>query len=170
MHHLTRIATLLAALTAAASAGQRDLDVDIDELSGELARGEHEWLLEVRYEVEVEGATAAGPFDLVLNVSEHDRLLTDGERRPLVFAIPLDRPTDVDDDEAEYEGTVMVSLPRDSFVDPDDLELVGRVYVRGDDRPVAHDDDDIDYDRPGRRRIGLSIGYGYCGVGIGIGF
>lgn len=88
-------------------------DVDIDTLKAELFRGPTSATLSVRYEVEIEDCWRPDGFVLVVTPADRRGVLIDEEGRPFDFAIPLDRPTDIDDDEAEFEGQVRIELPRE---------------------------------------------------------
>lgn len=123
-------------------------DVDIESLKGELVRGEDEWLLEVRYDVEIEHPAPGDAFDLVLYVSEDDRTLVNDEGERIDYVIALDSPTEADHDEVEYEHTATLSLPEDSVKWPHRLRLNGSVVYRGQEIPLAQKSKSIKYRLP----------------------
>jgi hypothetical protein len=168
-HTLVTVLVLTGALSAAAAAGDRchrRCDVDIESLRGELWRSGGEWLLEVRYDIEVEDCIPSrGELELVFYVTEHSRQLVDHAGDPIEFFVPLDHPSEVDDDEVEFENRVAVTLPEGVFCDPDRLRLQGFVFRIGDERPLARRDKSIKYKRPKPpRHTSLSVG---IGVGTG---
>lgn len=137
--------------TGAADREYRRPDVDMDSLKGELFRVDGEWQLEVRFDVEIEDYRPADRFDLILYVSEKGYRLADEKGRPIEYVIPLDRPTQVDDDELEFEHRVTLSVPDGAFRNPKRLRLHGRVVFQGEEHPLAHKDKSIKFKRHRRR-------------------
>ncbi len=146
------VSALLGGSVAAAPAGDRHHrrpDVDIESLRGELWRSGGEWLLEIRYDVEVEDyLPPPGALELILYVTERGHTLVDRAGYPIEFVVPLDRPSEVDDDEIEFEDRITVTLPDGVFHDPGRLRLESLVVHAGDDRPLDRKDKSIKYDRP----------------------
>ncbi len=183
---------IAAAILAAPFAHAKDHErgdhpkIEIDELKGELLRLDGAWVLEVRYEVEVKGTNTAPPLDLVLFVTEHGRQLAeqpaprrhggDPERldeveiQPLEIVIPLDRPSDVDDHEVEFEARVLIDLPPRSFYDPDELRLHAAVYAPETDQPLKTKDKKIKFKKPHHRRVHIGVGVGIGPVSVGVGW
>jgi hypothetical protein len=162
---------LLGVLAVAASAGDREHrhpDVDIESLRGELRRTAGEWLLEVRYDVEVEDyLPPPGTLELILYVTEHGYALVDQTGQPIEFLVPLECPSEVDDDELEFEDRVIVTLPDGVFHDPEHLRLEGIVVRIDDGRPLDRKDKSIKFDSPKpSRRYNLSIGGGISATAI----
>jgi hypothetical protein len=165
----TASALILVALSASAALadghrrGARP-DVDIESLRGELWRVGGEWLLEVRYDVEVEDyLPRPGELDLILYVTEHDGVLADHAGNPIEFVVPLEHPTEVDDDELEFEDRVTVTLPNGTFHDPRHLRLHGVVVHVDGDYPLDRKDKSIKFDKPKRSkhyRAGVSFTVG----------
>jgi hypothetical protein len=120
-----------------------DAEADIESLKATLRRVDGQWDLAVRCEVEIEDAHPAERFDLMLRVTEEGRELTDERGRPLRTLIPLDRPTDVDDDEIEFKERLDVYLPDSSFDDPDRLRIWAKVLSRDDGRVLERKDKSI---------------------------
>ena len=232
MDRVICLLTLVAALvtTAAADDGRqgRRLEIEIDELKAELLRLDGDWVLEVRYEVEVEGADAAPPLDLVLTFTEHGRPIAErpepqrrplrpdrppirpqpatarrGDDRhpdpqtatperleegpastlqrsveqparpaaqPLEVVIPLDQPSDRDDDEVEFRAHALIDLPPRSFRDPDALRVHAAVIAAHQPRPMARDDTKVKFRKPHRSRVHIGVGVGVGPVSIGIGW
>jgi hypothetical protein len=79
------------------------VDVDIESLKARVYRSVDGWRVRVAYEVEVEPAER-DRFDLVLRFTERGRPVVDRRNRPVDYVIALDTPTEVDDDELEFEG------------------------------------------------------------------
>jgi hypothetical protein len=155
-------------------------DVDIEKLKGEVWRSPDEWLLRVRYEVEIEDWRRGDAFELVAYVTEDGYRLANPAGQPVEFVIPLDRPSEVDDDELEFESSFTVRLPERSFRDPDRLRLHGMVVFAGDSLPLEKEDTSIKYDRPKvkvRRQVvttGVSVSHHRVvshrvGVGVRVG-
>jgi hypothetical protein len=124
-----------------------DHDVDIESLRGELWRANGEWLLEVRYDVEVEDRRPApGELELTLFVTEHGYTLVDRAGRPIEFVIPLAHPSEVDDDELEFEDRIVVALPDDVFDDPKRLRLDAVVVRVGDDYALDRKSESVKFE------------------------
>lgn len=145
----------------AADREYRQPDVDIDSLKGELFRVDREWQLEVRFEVEIEDHHPADRFELILYVSEKGYPLADKRGRRIEYVIALDQPTNVDDDELEFEHRVTLSVPDGAFRNPKRLRLHGRVVYQGEEHPLAHKNKSIKFKRHRRkhhRSIRVSVG------------
>ena len=137
---------------AAADRKYRRPEVDIDSLKGELLRAKRGWELAVRFDVEVEDYRPADRFELILYVSEKGYPLADDKGRRIEYVIPLDRPTDVDDDELEFEHRVTLSVPDAVFGSPKRLRLHGRVVLQGEQHPLARKNKSIKFKRHRRKR------------------
>ena len=151
------MALTLVLLQPPASADERHrphsrLDVDFDSLKAELFRVEGEWLLEVRYEVEIEDYNPGDRFELIFYVAQRKQVLLDDERRRIEYVIPLDNPTDVDDDELEFEQQVTLTLPEGAFRNPRRLKLHALVVYQGQHEALKHKDRSIKFKRPHSRR------------------
>ena len=165
---------ILAADGATAEAGHRDrynrrrVDVDIDSLRGELRYGRSGPELYVRYEIEIEDASPYDAFDLVLHVTEHGRRVTDHHGRPITFILPLQHPSDVDDDEIEFRDRAVLRLIGGRIRNVRHLRLHAEVVRRGERRTLDHKDTSVRY-RHGRghyggyprSRFGLDVRVGY---------
>lgn len=163
----------LAVLAALAAPGRADdrLEVDIDSLKAELWRSGGEWLLDVRYEIEIEDFAPRERFELILYLTERGRVLTDPDGRPLEIVVPLDEPSEVDDDELEFEAGLTVPLPDRALRDPRKLKIHATVVHAGRDAPLEHKKKSVKFKRPHRRRRpSFGVSFGYCGVGFGIRF
>lgn len=122
-------------------------DADIDSLDASLRQTRGGWLLRVDFEIEIEDACRSERFSLLLRVTEQGRPTLDREGRPIVFEIPLDRPTDIDDEELEFERSVVLTLPGGAIWNPDKLKLEAKVIATRDGRVLDRDDESIEYDR-----------------------
>lgn len=146
----------------------RCISVDIEDLDARLIDNGDAWTVRVDYEVEIEGTHHVEGLALVLSTQEHGRLLADRNGQPIEIIIPLDRPSEVDDDEVEFEQTISFTLPDEAFVDPGALRLTG-VVIGGPEGPVLdRDDTHISYHRPWNGHVSVGVGVG-VGVGIGVG-
>ena len=148
------LAFVLMLTSVSAGAADREYrrpDVDLDSLKGALFRADREWRLEVRFEVEIEDHHPADRFELILYVSEKGYPLADDKGRRIEYVIPLDRPTDVDDDDLEFEHRVTLSVPDGAFRNPKRLRLHGRVVLQGEQRLLARKNKSIKFKRHRRK-------------------
>lgn len=157
-------------LVATAFAGDRhhrSPDVDIESLRGELHRAGGEWLLEVRYDVEVEDhLPLPGELELILVVTDHGHALVDDTNSPIEYVVPLRYPSEEDDDELEFEDRITIALPDGAIVGLDHLRLEGIVVRAGDDHPLDRKDKSIKYERPKPSRCySVSVS---AGIGVGV--
>ena len=164
---------LAGALGASAASGdddrrQKQPDVDIESLKSEIRLVEDGWLLQIRYDVEIEHYRRGDAYELAVRLTDHDYDVTDREGHPLVFVIPLDRPTDIDDKELEFESGTTIRLPLGAIRDPGHLRLHGDVYGVGDDQSLDHKSKSVKYDKPRRVRCGVGVGIG-VGYGVSVG-
>ncbi len=124
-------------------------DVDIDELSARIQRAGADWRLDVDYQVDIDHAgRSAEPLQLVLSVRDDEGVLADPEGRPFEVMIPLDRPSDVDDDEFEFEAGTALSLPDGAFAWPHRLVLEGIVLDPRDSAVLDRDSTRVRYSEP----------------------
>ncbi|MBN2446505.1 MAG: hypothetical protein JXO22_07265 [Phycisphaerae bacterium] len=170
-------AVLSFGLSSAAVAGERrerGMDVDFESLKGEVWRADGEWVLEVRYEIEIEDRLPRpGELTLVICIRDGDELLLNEEGTPFELIVPLDRPSEVDDDEIEFEDRFIVVLPNGAIRDPGHMRLEAAIVSEDDGHAVEHRDSSVKFRKPSHRRhIGIGIGVGVstgCGVGVGVG-
>lgn len=102
------------------------VEVDIEDLDAEIRWDGEKWRLVVEYDVEIEHASAGDSFDLVLNLFNKSR-----PDQPVQIVVPLTQPSEVDDDELEYESNVVARLDPNLVIDPHKLRLCGLVVRRG---------------------------------------
>jgi hypothetical protein len=143
--------------------------IDFDELKGEIVKHDGQWLLEVRYEVEHKRPNEMIPLGLRITLSERGRPLVDAKGRPVLIHVTLNRPTERDDEEIEYEGSILTKIPTGSFLDPNKLRLYGEVIRPGGRSVLARRDKSVSYDKPHRRwrpSIGVSVCVGPVSVGV----
>jgi hypothetical protein len=141
----------LAATAQPAEASRRHrcgrADADIDSLDASLRHTRGGWQLRVEYEIDIEDACRREHFSLLLRVTERGRPVVDRSGRPIVFEIPLDRPTDINDDELEFEHSVTLTLPDGSVYDPKKLRLEAKVIRAHDGQVLDRGRESIDFDR-----------------------
>lgn len=123
------------------------VDVDIDSLKAELYGHHGRWQLNVRYDVEIEDARRFERFELVLLVTERGRPLRDRLGRPLEIVIPLDHPTDIDDDELEFKRGLTVRLPNGAFFNPKKLQIRAEIVRVQDGRVLDRKKKSVKYRR-----------------------
>jgi hypothetical protein len=71
------------------------------------------WDLRVRYRVRIRDAAPPQRFDLLLHPMDRDRLMLDTQGRPFSVAIPLDRPTDIGRNRADFEHRATMFIPHE---------------------------------------------------------
>jgi len=166
-----KFAGVVTVVALAASAGQALADheyarrpsVDIDKISGDLYEHGADWRLLMKFQVEIEGHRRSdAPLVLVVDVVDPAGTLIDAEEQPFQFVIKLDRPTDVDDDEIEFEGGAEMILPDPLVADPLALRLSARVLDERDGMILAAKTRSVDYDypvySPSHVRVGVAVG------------
>ncbi len=138
---------IFAAHATGASRSDQRLKVDIDSLKGRLHEVAAEWELTIEYKVEIDNARPGEKFELLFQVAENGRAVCDEEGWPITIVVPLDRPSKVDDDELEFEDSVVATLPRGLFKDPKRLRVIAVVVWAGNHQPLDHKDKRIKYKR-----------------------
>lgn len=123
----------------------RTVDVDIDSLKAELSRDRSGWLLDVKYDIEIEDYYSGDRFELILYLSENNRELSDRRGRRIEYVIPLDRPTKAKRDELEFERRASLTVPDRVFRNPKHLRLHAVVVYAGDDRALKHKDRSVKF-------------------------
>lgn len=160
----------LAALPAAADDDdryRRYAKADLDDLDAEIRFDGRDWVVDVEYKVKIEGRRRLPEPALVLTVEERGRLVTLPDGQPVEIVVPLDHPTDVDDDELEFEQGMRFVIPDGAFARPWDLRLTGMVYAGPEGPVLDRDDTRIEEWRPdvGRNiHIGVSFGRSYAPI------
>jgi len=160
---LTALATaLIGSALATADDRYEAVKADIDKLKAELHFDGAQWIVDVKFEVEIETTRRIEGLALVLHVDEHGRTVTGSEDQPLEIVIPLDNPSEVDDDEIEFKQSLSFPIPEDAVGDPGALRLTALVATSPDAPILDRRDTRIDFyvPRPPRDiRIGVSFGY-----------
>ncbi len=124
-------------------------DVDIDDLSARIVRAGADWRMDVEYDVDVEDARfTQQPLHLVFSIRDDQGLLADTEGRPFDVMIPLDRPSDADGDDLEFEAGTALSLPDGAFAWPHRLVLEAVVLDPRDHAILAADSTKVSYREP----------------------
>lgn len=122
---------------------------DLDELRAEIRFDRGQWLLLVRYEVEIKRPQPAARFELVLTLTERSRPVVDAMGQPVVIGVPLARPANVNrkSDKVVFRDFVTVRLPDGIFHRPDDLRLEGRVIAVDFGRVLDRKNISVKFDR-----------------------
>lgn len=137
-----------AAIPAEAAAGHlrgrvSRAEGEIDDLEADLRYAQGLWRLRVSFEVEIEDAHPQSRFEMVLTLSERGRPLWDRTGRPITLVVPLVCPSDVDDDELEFERTVVFDLPADLIPDPWKLRIHGELIGSFDGRVLDRESESV---------------------------
>ncbi len=168
----TRLAAIISVLGVVGFVGAGD-DIDIDELNVRVERDATGWLFEIDYEIEVEHYRRFGPLEFVVTI-EHDGLVVANDAaQPVQFVLPLDSPTDYDDDDVEFKDRLVFAVSDASRLPVDRLEAVGAVYADAGDYPLAmrrtrakfagyyERDGYVVYDTPSRSsHVSIAVGVG----------
>jgi hypothetical protein len=94
----------------------------------------------VEYDVEVEDDAMAGAYDLDLNLFNKSR-----PDQPVQIIVPLVQPSEVDDDEMEYESKVVARVDPRLIGDPDRLYMIGMVVRRGGGELMDREKTSVDH-------------------------
>ena len=113
-------------LAQPAQASKSRLDVDIEDLDAEIRWDGQKWSLRVEYDVEIEDAAPNETFDLVLNLVNRTNA-----GQPVQIVVPLVSPSEVDDEEFEYESAVVARLDAGLVGDPDHVKVHAVVVRHG---------------------------------------
>ncbi len=139
-------------------------EVDIDSLSASMRYYDGRWHVSVKYEVEAEAEDGV-PDDLrlVLYFTERGRVVTDPKCEPIEFVVPLDRPSEVDDHEIEFEDRITLELPDRSFRDPRRLKVNAVAVYGSEGRSLDRKDRSVKLKTALRRHVHrrVSVRYRY---------
>lgn len=151
---LLSVSAVLVCAAGAAWADDERPDVDIDSLRASIWYDDGRWHIHVKYEVEAETEDGV-PDDLrlVLFFTERGRVVTDPKGEPIEFVVPLDRPSEVEDDEIEFEDRIMLELPDRSFRNPLRLKVNAVVVYGPEGRTLDRKDRSVKLKAPLRRRV-----------------
>lgn len=138
-------------------------EAEIDSLDAELRHDGCFWLVEIEYEVDLEGFDSDEAFVLGMELLEDDKPVLDDTGEPIVVVVELDRPAKVKKSKQEFEGRLRMRVHKDWVRDDDDLEVNASLVRAADGRVFDVEDESADLDRPGPT---LSIGV--FGIGISI--
>ena len=146
---LQAVAAMIAAAFVAPSAlARHDFEADIESLSSKLYAAPGHWNLQVKYDVEIEGAYPGDAFDLILHVTEHGRPVFDDAGRPLQVVVPLTHPSEFDDGELTFERTAIIPLAYGSIYSPEDVRVRGVVLSRTTGYQLEATSDSVSYHGP----------------------
>lgn len=145
------LATILAVMFAAPPMVSADRDgdrrkseaeADIEDLHARMRFEDGQWIMSVKYKVEIEDACEGEQFDLILALTECGRTLVDSTGREMTVNIPLDRPIKVEDhgEEVYFKDVITLPFADGVFEQVDKLKLEARVVPFGGG--CALDDDD----------------------------
>jgi hypothetical protein len=138
-------------MSSAALAGDRHRerpDVDIDSLDAELLRDGAEWVVQVRYKVEIDDAHPQDLFTLGLQIKERGHALVDANGQVCTTFVPLERPTVCDGEELTFEAYAEVRQPLGAIRCPDDLRVQSFVILDGDSCWLDDESTSVEYCRP----------------------
>lgn len=124
--------------------GRRDADVDV-RAKLQFYRGNAQ--LNVRIKAEVEGRFLRDQYDVVLTVEPANRRHNRRFVQPLSVVIPLGRPSDIDDDEIEFERHVNLLLPRRLARFGNSLIVKAKLVSANSGRVIERDTTFVDTDR-----------------------
>ena len=144
-----------------------ELDIEIDHLKADLRLSGDTWLVDAGYEVDVEGRNIPGGLALLLTVTDAGRTIAAPTGEPIELIVPLEYPTDVDDDELEFKGAAIVALEDGSFSHPANLRLHGYIVLPDADQPLAGKTTEIDFHEPVYYG-GTHVRTTHVGVSIGV--
>jgi hypothetical protein len=152
----------LAGVSAPVSAGDHRCKADVDLHLGhaQLQPAGSDWSLSVEYSVEVEDAAPSDRFVVVFQLRDCDQLVLDEKGQPLSIVVPLETPARCDDDEREFEGRPVFTLPAPLIRAPDKLRLEAAAYYEGDNRPLDGEDTRVKYCPPVQAFEPAVIDYG----------
>ncbi|NLE57181.1 MAG: hypothetical protein GX616_02385 [Planctomycetes bacterium] len=117
-------------------------EADIEDLDAEIRWDGEKWRLSVEYDVEIENAGGGESFDLVLSLFDKR-----GRNTPVQITVQLVQPTEVDDNEVEYESTVEARIDASLVGDPTRLRLRGMVVYRGGGIVLDEKETSVDHKR-----------------------
>jgi hypothetical protein len=115
-------------------------EVDIEDLDSYIRWTGSQWELRVEYEVEIEHASPAEAFDLVLRLADRR-----GFGQPVQVVVPLSVPTEVNPDEVELKSWAIVRLASGLVADPRKLSLYAVVVPRGGGPVLDSEDDTVSF-------------------------
>jgi hypothetical protein len=116
------------------------LDVDIEDLDADIRWDGQKWSFRVEYDVEIENVAPGEAFDLVLNVIDRT-----GRVQPIQIVVPLVTPSEIDDDELEYESSVIARFDPTLVSDPKKLRVRAEVVPRGGGVVLDHEETSVKY-------------------------
>ena len=115
-------------------------EVDIEDLDADIRWDGQKWSFRVEYDVEIEESAPGEAFDLVLNVIDRT-----GAAQPVQIVVPLVTPSEVDDDELEYESSVVARFDPALVSNPKKLRVRAVVVHRGGGEVLDHEETSVKY-------------------------
>jgi hypothetical protein len=109
---------------------------DIETLKGKACCSANGLQSTLRYKVETKNIPP-GQLELLMRFSDHGRLIADDKGQPYTVAVSLDRPSDTDEHEMEYRGSLPIPIPAGPW--HDDLRIEGQVVTRPDGKVLDED-------------------------------
>ncbi|HPF38720.1 MAG TPA: hypothetical protein P5081_08300 [Phycisphaerae bacterium] len=135
----------------------------IDSLDVDLRHDGCFWIVEIEYEVELEGFASDDAFILGLELMRDDKPVTDDKGEPIVVVAELIDPKKDKKGEREYEGKLRIRVHKDWVQNDDDLDIKASLVHAADGRIFDTEEESADKDRPGP-----TLHIGVCGIGISI--
>ena len=120
-----------------------DSEADIEGLEATLRWSADRWELQVGYKVEVEDMLPCERFEVAFRVAEGGIPLLDENGQPMTITVPLDCPTEVDDDELEFRDSFGLDLPDEAIRDAGNLRVYAKVVRVTDGKVLDREDDSI---------------------------
>ncbi|MCB9855537.1 MAG: hypothetical protein H6818_07590 [Phycisphaerales bacterium] len=135
----------------------------IDSLDAELRHDGCFWIVEIEYEVDLEGFQSDETFVLGLELLDDGKPVLDDEGQPIVVVVELNRPKKDKDSKLEFEGRLRMRVHKDWVRDDDDLEVKASLVRAADGQIFDVEDESAGLDRPGP-----TLHIGAYGIGISI--
>lgn len=110
---------------------------EIESLRAEAVPTGGEWVVNVRYKVEIEHARPEDRFVLGLQLEDRGAVRTDANGQVQTLLVPLTEPTECDDDELEFEAWVELTRFADGAMCLSDLRVCA--FVQHEGRSCQHD-------------------------------
>lgn len=138
-------------------------EAEIDSLDAKLRHDGCFWIVEIKYEVDLEGFDADEAFVLGLELTDDGQPILSDKGEPIAIVVDLDRPSKDKKSKREFKGRLRMRVHKDWVRDDDDLKLKASLIRAADGRVFDVEDGSANQDRPGP-----TLHIGYCGIGISI--
>lgn len=119
---------------------------DIESLRAEAVPAGNEWVINVRYKVEVEHARPDDRYVLGLQLEDRGAVVADAGGQVRTLLVPLTEPTECDDEEVEFEAWVELTRFSDGAFCLSDLRVCA--FVQHEGQSYQHDRERTDVKYP----------------------